>query len=80
MWLFTSMKVCFVANQRYVHLHMYVHSLKSDTLYTSHQNNRGRPTTQEVWVFGMVDTSTSPALGYMEEVQRRGAATLLPII
>ena len=40
-------------------------------------------TTQEVWVFGMVDTSTSPALpklGYVEEVYRRDAATLLPII
>ena len=28
----------------------------------------------------MVDTSSSPALGYMEIVQQRNAATLLPII
>ena len=28
----------------------------------------------------MVDTSHQPALGYMEVVQRRNAATLLPII
>ncbi len=31
-------------------------------------------------MFGMVDTSHQPALGYMEVVQRRNAATLLPII
>ena len=67
MWMFTLMKVCFVTNQRYVHIHMYVHSLKSDTSHTSHQNNYSRPTTQEVWVFGMVDTSISPALGDMEK-------------
>ena len=66
----------FITNLRYVHLHMYVHSLKSDTLYTSHQNNHGHPTTQEVWVFWMVGTSTSPALGYMEDVQRRDAAII----
>ena len=29
---------------------------------------------------GMVDTSVSPAMGYMEIVARRDAATLLPII
>ena len=31
-------------------------------------------------MFGIVDTSHIPALGYMEVVQRRDAATLLPII
>ena len=30
-------------------------------------------------MFGMVDVSHEPALGYMEIVQRRNAATLLPI-
>jgi len=44
------------------------------------QNNRGRRAQQEIWVLGMVDTSYSPALGYMEIVQQRDAATLLPII
>ena len=39
-----------------------------------------RPTTQEVWVFGLVDTSQTPSFGYVEIVQRRDAATLLPII
>ena len=34
----------------------------------------------EIWVLGMVDTSTSPAVGYMEVVPQRNAATLLPII
>ena len=31
-------------------------------------------------MFGLVDTSLDPALGYMELVQRRDAATLLPLI
>ncbi len=31
-------------------------------------------------MFGMVDTSVTPALGYMEIVPERTAATLLPII
>ena len=56
-----------------IHLHTYsmTHVL---------QNHRGRSTTTEVWVFGMVDVSHNPGLGYMEIVQRRDAATLLPII
>ena len=33
-----------------------------------------------MWVFGLVDVSQSPALGYMEIVHRRDAVTLLPII
>lgn len=33
-----------------------------------------------MWVFGMVDTSVTPSLGYMELVTDRQAATLLPII
>ena len=33
-----------------------------------------------IWVFGMVDTSSSPALGVMQVVPSRDAATLLPII
>ena len=31
-------------------------------------------------MFGLLDTSHTPALGYMEVVQRRNTATLLPII
>jgi ISXO2-like transposase domain len=42
--------------------------------------HRGRAPEQEQWVFGIVDTSFSPALGYMECVERRNAETLLPII
>ena len=34
----------------------------------------------EVWVFGMVDTSQSPALGVMVTVPDRSAQTLLPIM
>ena len=33
-----------------------------------------------LWVFGMVDTSNSPAIGYMEIVENRSADVLLPII
>ena len=33
-----------------------------------------------MWVLGLVDTSFTPALGYMEMVQRHDAAMLLPII
>jgi len=43
------------------------------------QNGRGR-SLPPVWVFGMVDTTHSPALGYMQIVNHRDAATLLPII
>ena len=39
-----------------------------------------RPAREEVWVFGIVDTQYMPALGYMEIVDSRDAATLLPII
>ena len=42
--------------------------------------HRGHPPRKEVWVFGIVDTSHQPALGYMEIVPHRDAATLLPII
>ena len=44
------------------------------------QYHRGRPPQSELWVFGMVDVSHSPALGYMQIVPKRDAATLLPII
>ena len=44
------------------------------------QHHRGHPPREEVWVFGMVDTSTSPSHGYLEVVDKRDAATLLPII
>lgn len=42
--------------------------------------HRGRAPEYERWVFGVVDTSYTPACGYMECVERRDAATLLPII
>ena len=44
------------------------------------QHHRGRGPRQDAWVFGLVDTSHTPALGYMEVVQTRDARTLLPII
>jgi hypothetical protein len=30
------------------------------------QHHCGRPPQQQIWVFGMVDASVSPGLGYME--------------
>ena len=42
--------------------------------------HRGTGPQTEKWVFGIVDISHQPALGYMELVDRRDAATLLPII
>ena len=44
------------------------------------KHHRGRATTNEVWVFGLCDTSQSPALGVMCIVPDRTAQTLLPII
>ena len=46
----------------------------------SFQHHRGRPTTEQIWVFGLVDTSQTPSPGYMEIVPQRDAATLLPLI
>ena len=44
------------------------------------QYHRGRRADYEQWVFSMVDTSRTPSLGYMQMVDSRDAATLLPII
>ena len=44
------------------------------------QHPRGRPPHHQLWVFGMVDTSQVPGLGYMEVVPSQDANTLLPII
>ena len=46
---------------------------------TYFQNNRGHAL-PPLWVFGMVATGYIPGLGYMEIVDQRDAATLLPII
>jgi len=42
--------------------------------------HRGRPTTQEFWVFGIVYASVVPSRGYMTLVKNRSVNTLLPII
>jgi len=49
-------------------------------IYFIFQNHRGRPPRSQIWVFGMVDVSHTPALGYMQIVPQRDARTLLPII
>jgi LSD1 subclass zinc finger protein len=42
--------------------------------------HRGRLTKHELWVFGVADTSFTPAHIYLELVEDRSAATLLPIV
>ena len=42
--------------------------------------HRGRAPRNEIWVFGMADCTSNPALGFMQIVERRNAETLLPII
>ena len=42
--------------------------------------SRGRCNKCTIWVFGIVDTSTSPGMGYMVAVEKRDIATLQPII
>ena len=49
-------------------------------MYILIQYHRGSRVDYEQWVFGMVDTSKTPSLGYMQMVDTRDAATLLPII
>ena len=48
-------------------------------MFLQFQNRRGHAL-PPIWVFGMVNTSHIPSLGYMEVVDQRDAATLLPII
>ena len=50
------------------------------SLLVSIQNYRGHPPRQLIWVFGILDTSHTPTLSYMQVVAQRDAATLLPII
>ena len=59
----------------------YLYSIVSTVEYGPFlQNHRGRPPQSEQWVFGLVDTSQTPAPGVMELVPSRSAAVLLPII
>ena len=42
--------------------------------------HRGRGPQNEMWVFGMADCTSNPALRFVQIVDRRDAETLLPII
>ena len=44
------------------------------------KHHRGRANHSPVWVFGIVDLSMSPPLGYMEIVESKSAEALLPIV
>ena len=45
-----------------------------------YQRGRRAGAHKEMWVFGIADTSRTPAITYMQTVDKRDAATLLPII
>ena len=51
----------------------------SKALNSFRQHHRGHPPTS-VWVFSLVDTSHKPALGVMQVVAQRDAATPLPLV
>ena len=53
---------------------------RSKYVFVLLQYHRGTRADYEQWVFGMVDTAHTPSLGYMQLVDTRDAATLLPII
>ena len=57
----------------------YVYRWFGEVCSTTLLNTTGGPAS-EIWVFCMVDTSQSPALGSMQIVPDRTAATLLPIL
>lgn len=44
------------------------------------KNHRGRAPEHKLWVFGIADTSYTPAKVYLKLVENRSAATLVPII
>ena len=49
-------------------------------LFLYFQYGRGRRAARDAWVFGIVSCDYNPARGYFQVVDRRNAATLLPII
>jgi hypothetical protein len=59
-----------------------LYELSTDLNVFNHKSkyNRGRRASKEQWVFGLADTSSKPAITYMETVDKRDASTLLPII
>ena len=61
-------------------LYMILMIICCNQIYLIFQNHRGRSPRSQIWVFGMVDVSHTPALGYMQIVPQRDARTLLPII
>lgn len=44
------------------------------------KSHRGRSPREQIWVFGLVDTSFTPAKGFMQVVEARNKQTLMPII
>ena len=60
-------------------LNIYMHILEL-TFFFILQYNRGRRAVRDSWVFGIVSLEHSPARGYFQVVDRRDAATLLPIV
>ena len=78
----TLMNPCLDTNPRYEYSCMVLVSIIVDIIIMIFilQNHPGRPPPQQVWVFGMCDTSHTPTLGVMRIVPDRSATTLLPNI
>ena len=79
MLLCRLMSLNFGTSQRYIHSNLLnIHfKLNKSFVYSARPWQRTSP---RYVVLGLVDTSHTPALGYMEVDQSRDAVTLLPII
>lgn len=51
-----------------------------ESCFSAKRKNGVGKTTKQIWVFGIVDTSTTPARPFMTVVPNRTAETLIPII
>ena len=74
--LYRSMSHSFAINPRLCNSHVDSFNINLSLF----QYQRGRCPHQQLWMFGMVDTSHHPSLGYMQIVDARDAAMFLPII
>ena len=95
-WLSSAMKVNLITKRRYldVCILVFLRVLANEqysvrpfsernnvlTVFFFLQYNRGRRAARDSWVFGIVSCDYRPSRGYFQVVQRRDAATLLPII
>lgn len=74
------MSPALATNLRYIYQYKVIRFQCCNSSVCAQQHHRGHPPASPIWVFGLVDTALTPALGVMQVVQQRDAATLLPII